>query len=79
MLRFTYTKKNGDVSDRNLVVFNKPSDTYFGIDVTDVEASTRKQLEGIMARHQSELDQFLADRELTRNYRTFLKEGISFD
>ena len=79
MLDFKYTKANGDVSDRKLVCLRRPGNAYFGIDVTDVERTTTRQLQGLLKRHQRELDNFLAEKELTRNYRTFLTEGVEFN
>lgn len=79
MIEFNYTKANGDVSARKLVVLGRPSKSYFGIDITDVEKESSMQLDGLLKRHKRELDEFLADKELTRNYRTFLEEGVSFD
>lgn len=79
MLDFKYTKANGDVSERKLVCLRRPGKAYFGIDVTEVERGTVRQLQGLLKRQQRELDNFLAEKELTRNYRTFLEDGVEFD
>ena len=80
MLKFKYKKYNDyRTSDRELVVLGRPSNAYFGVQVNDVEASTVKQLEGLLARHKRELNEFIADKELSKNYRTFLTEGIVKD
>ena len=78
MLEFTYTKANGDQSQRKLVPLGRPSVSYFGLDVTEIEENTITQLQGILARQKEELDEFLAEKELTRNYRTFLADGVDF-
>lgn len=36
-LTFTYTKTNGSVSDRLLLVLTRPSDMYAGIDLSDID------------------------------------------
>ena len=76
MLNFTYTKKNGDVSDRNLVVLRKPSETYFGVDVTDANKETVDTLVEFLEQQKSHLENELAELGLRFKYRTFLKEGM---
>ena len=76
MLNFTYTKKNGTVSDRNLIVLRKPSANYFGIDVTDANTDTVAELTEFLEQQKSHLENELAELGLRFNYRTFKEEGM---
>lgn len=79
-MRFTYTKASGGVSHRNLVVLRKPSNAYFGIDVTDIEdIEVSIKLAEFIAKQNEELSQYISEQKLTGRYRTFLTEGVSID
>jgi|WetSurMetagenome_2_1015567.scaffolds.fasta_scaffold18012_4 hypothetical protein len=41
MLKFTYTKPNGDISERVGLVVRKPTDNYSMLDITDLDESER--------------------------------------
>ena len=76
MLNFTYTKANGDVSDRSLVVLRRPSANYFGIDVTQANEDTVEALVEFLEQQKSHLENELAELGLRLNYRTFKEEGV---
>ena len=78
-MKFTYTKANGDVSLRNLVVIRKPSKSFFGIDVSDIDADKAADLEAFISGQNTELSEAIAELGLANKYRTFLSEGVSFD
>jgi hypothetical protein len=41
MLKFTYTKPNGDISERVGLVVRKPTDNYSILDITDLDDNER--------------------------------------
>ncbi len=73
---FTYTKANGDVSQRTLVELVTPTDSIEGIDVSELDTETYgefivqlKQLEDEIYTRRMAL---YADFDLAHNYRKFL-------
>jgi hypothetical protein len=76
MLNFKYTKDNGNVSDRNLVVLRKPSTNYFGIDVTDEDSDSVKDLVNFLEAQKADLEAELVELGLRFKYRTFKEEGM---
>lgn len=73
---FTYTKPNGDVSQRTLVELVSPTEHVEGIDVSELDMDAYaefvqqlKQLEDEAYTRRMEL---YADFDLTNNYRRFV-------
>ncbi len=77
MIKFQYTKPNDEVSNRCLFVLNKPSDSYFGIDLSEFNEEEKAQynlmLEGLMASVAKEIENL----GLHHNYRRFKEERIN--
>lgn len=78
---FTYTKPNGDVSQRHVMVTVEPTPNVEGIDVTvltndDFSEFVLAQRE-LETRQQAERQKLLQDFDLTRNYRKFSPERMS--
>jgi hypothetical protein len=75
---FTYTKPNGDVSQRAVVELVSPTEHMEGIDVTELDQDQYaafigqlRELEGEMYKRRLEL---YADFDLQHNYRRFLPQ-----
>ena len=73
---FTYTKPNGDVSQRALVELVSPTEHVEGIDVSELDSDQYaqfilqlKQLEDELYQRRMEL---YADFDLSHNYRRFV-------
>ena len=78
-MKFKYTKVNGDVSDRHLVVIRKPSDLYFGIDVTSIDDKGKiEDLTQFISGQNTELSEVIKELGLSDRYRSFIKDGVSF-
>jgi len=75
--KFTYTKKVGDVTEREVFVLSAPGDCVFGIDVSEFDDKDKEF-------YLAELDAlflFVKDRikdiGLAQNYRLFKHDKIS--
>jgi hypothetical protein len=80
-LTFTYTKKDGSVSSRTLLVQSSPSDKYAGIDISDMDPNDAQNFISAM---QFEYGQYLGMvkarlevYDLKHNYRQFLPSGMN--
>ena len=78
---FTYTKPNGDVSQRAVVELVSPTEHMEGIDVTELDQDQYaifieqlRELEGEMYKRRLEL---YADFDLQHNYRRFLPQRMT--
>ena len=74
-IEFKYTKDNGDISSRALVVTQEPTDLFSGIDVTELpelefEQFTREMRE-LKNRQHEEMLELVAKHDLKHNYRQF--------
>lgn len=80
-LTFTYTKKDGSISERTLLAMVTPSDKYAGIDITMLDPRDAAQFVDfatkIHAKYVEELAELQADYDLKHNYRQFLATGVS--
>lgn len=72
---FTYTKKNGDVSERAVIITAEPNKFLQGIDISDMDeadfAVFLQQLREQQDRHQAERAALLAQFDLKHNFRQF--------
>jgi len=78
---FTYTKPNGDVSQRAVIELVSPTEHMEGIDVTELDQDQYaifieqlRELEGEMYKRRLEL---YADFDLQHNYRRFLPQRMT--
>ena len=78
---FTYTKANGDVSQRALIELVSPTTHYEGIDVSDLELDAYADfvqklnaMENVIAEQRKSL---FAEFDLTQNYRRFSPERMT--
>lgn len=78
---FTYTKPNGDVSQRTLVELVSPTTHVEGIDVSELDmdsyAEFVKRLHDLESQVYSQRLQLYADFDLTHNYRRFVPERMT--
>lgn len=75
LMQFTYTKANGDQSQRAVIVTQEPTQLVAGIDVselpeTEFEQFTREMRE-LKNRQHEEMMQLVNNHDLKHNYRQF--------
>jgi hypothetical protein len=80
-ITFTYTKDNGDVSYRTLVVSNEPTKNVSGTDISELGPEQRKEYLAEVAKakeiYLEMLKQINDEFDLTHSYRQFKPEGMS--
>ena len=80
-ITFTYTKENGDVSRRTLVVSTEPVKNVSGIDISELEGVDQAAyVEEVKKAHMIYLDmlsQINEEFDVVKNYRQFKPEGMS--
>ncbi len=83
-ITFTYTKANGDVSDRTLLVLSEPkeaTDKYAGIDISQLDPSEGakfvSEYERMYDEYQANLKVVMAKFDVKHNYRQFIETGMS--
>lgn len=78
---FTYTKANGDVSKRTLIVTREPRTNIAGIDVTALDfedyASFIVEVDILLCKQFDEMKELTAKYDLTHNYRQFTPANMS--
>jgi hypothetical protein len=76
MKHFTYEKPDGEVSDRSLFVLNKPSDSYFGLDLSEFTVEERMKYNKMLKRLMESVAEEIEVMGLKHNYRRFKEERI---
>lgn len=78
---FTYTKANGDVSKRALIVTSEPKTNIAGYDVTNMDfddyADFTLDYEDLARKHADEMKELCARFDLTHNYRQFIPANMT--
>jgi hypothetical protein len=78
---FTYTKPNGDVSQRTVVELVSPTEHIEGIDVSELDmdqyADFVKRLRDLEAQVYNQRMQLYADFDLSQNYRRFVPQRMT--
>lgn len=81
MQEFKYTKANGEVSERAVIVTQKPQKLLAGIDVTSMDsdefAKFTKRYREVLDSNKQAMANLMAEFDLTHNYRQFKPEGMS--
>ena len=77
MIEFTYTKANGDVSQRIGFVLSKPNDNFFIFDVSDMEADDIDAIEIDYEMFLSEQKALLQKYRLTQYLKQFKPESMT--
>jgi hypothetical protein len=81
---FTYTKDNGDISNRVAVMVSSPRENYLVYDVTDFTDKELHRLEVALDHAEAERDKAIADfelltgKQLNRLWRSFKPGGIEW-
>ena len=83
-LTFTYTKKDGSVSDRTILALSEPkpaSDKYAGIDITGIDPDTAAEFviryEELHTKYLEDVAKLQAEFDLKHKYRQFFESGMS--
>lgn len=81
LVEFTYTKTNGDQSERAVIELQQPSKHFEGIDVSDLPEQefalfTQEFRELKNTQHEATMA-LLAKHDLKHNYRRFLPEQMA--
>ena len=78
---FTYTKANGDVSKRTLVELVSPSDSFEGIDVSELDMDTYAEFIAEMSAVEKQIyemrNELYAKYDLKHNYRKFIPQRMT--
>ena len=78
---FTYTKPNGDVSQRTLVELVSPTEHIEGIDVSELDmdsyAEFTKKLNELETEISAKRLQLYAEFDLSHNYRRFVPQRMT--
>jgi hypothetical protein len=77
MITFTYTKPNGDISERVGIVIQKPTDNYSILDVTELTDEERELVQDNYNQYLSELRQLRADLLLNSFWKNFKSERMT--
>jgi len=83
--KFTYTKANGDVSERTAIVVSVPRDNYLVYDVSDLTEEEVENLREKLAYSESiretELESFTEETGINSNnlWRSFKPGGIDWE
>jgi hypothetical protein len=77
MINFTYTKDNGNTSERLALVISEPTDNYLMLDLSDLDAGeidyVEQQFEAFMAERKALLSKY----KLSTYVKSFKGKGIS--
>jgi hypothetical protein len=81
MIKFTYTKTNGEVSERSLIVTEKPFPDYLGLDVSSVDpvalSVIEKEMQLALDNYNNHLDAIAFHYDLVHNLRRFKPERMT--
>ena len=79
--KFTYTKKTGSISEREVFIVGAPSDLYFGIDLSEFSDVEKEiyiaELQEIYEANKVRVDTDIEMLGLSSCYRNFKKDGVS--
>mgnify|MGYP006275243021 CR=1 FL=1 len=80
LVEFNYTKQDGSVSDRAVVMLQEPQRNYAGIDVSQLDessfASFLDDYRIMKNRQHEEMMQLMAQHDLKHNYRQFVPDRM---
>ena len=81
LIEFTYTKTNGDVSERAVVVTQEPSKLLSGIDVSELPelefATFIQDMRELKNRQHQEMMDLMEKHDLKHNFRQFSAEKMT--
>ena len=74
--KFRYRKPNGEESNRTVFVLSKPSDMYFGIDLSEFDEDEKSFYESELRKLYNGVEAAIEDMGLNNNYRNFKQSRI---
>lgn len=81
LVEFTYTKTNGDISERAVVVTQEPSKLLSGIDVSELPeaeyATFITEMRELKNRQHQEIMELMSKHDLKHNFRQFTPEKMT--
>jgi len=81
IMEFTYTKSPADVSSRVFIPLVKPTDKYFGIDVSDLDVEDQaliaNELDQLNQERSDKIETIMAKYDVRTNYRSFIPSKMS--
>lgn len=79
ILTFTYVKDTG-TSERVFVPISKPSNKYFGVDVSELDEESQalfaQELHQLCNEHKAKTDELMRKYDLAHSFRQFLPEKM---
>ena len=75
LVKATYTKDNGEVSERVLVIMSKPVTNVMALDVTALNEEKQNELNQFVAAQKEALN--LKLKELGASWKSFKPEGLN--
>lgn len=79
MKRFTYTKANGDTSERVVYPIQMPSDSLFGLDLTEFTEEEQDHYAAQLELLYADVRDAIIDMGLNHQYRRFKEAGIEYN
>lgn len=80
-LQFTYTKDGGQVSQRDFIELGAPSNSSYGIDISEISAEEKEDfmsdLAELKAKQKKEMEELLENYDLTHNHKRFKADNMS--
>lgn len=73
---FIYKKPDGDVSRRIVYILNSPSDSYFGIDLSEFDEHEQNNYRLMLESLTDSMNQEIEKMGLAHNYRRFKEDRI---
>lgn len=81
VLAFTYTKDNGEVSNRVFVPLVSPTDKYFGVDISELDYEDQvfitKELYDLEQEKYKQVRELMAKYDINHSFRTFIPSKMS--
>lgn len=81
IMEFTYTKSPTDVSSRVFIPLVKPTDKYFGIDVSDLDVEDQVGIEDeineINEGRDQKINEIMARYDIRHNFRSFIPSKMT--
>lgn len=71
-----YTKKNGDSSEREVVVITNPSTNVLVVQVDGLSATDRERLTNLLHKHREEMAALM--KETGAQFKTFIPDNLEF-
>ena len=81
LITFTYTKTPDQVSHRVLLTLAPPRETYFGIDITELDVEQQGLFEAkakeAYDKYTQEINELMQSHDIKYNYRSFIPDKMT--